>query len=67
VDPRASLDAVERRKFLTLLGLELWPLSCPAHSQSLYRLRYRSRRGRLRNTIFSEVGRKDLSMQLEEE
>jgi hypothetical protein len=26
VDPRASLDDVEKRKFLTLLGFELQPL-----------------------------------------
>jgi hypothetical protein len=40
VDPRASLDDVEKRKFLILSGLELRFLSRPAHSQSLYRLRY---------------------------
>jgi hypothetical protein len=40
VGPRAGLDNVEKRKFLTLPGLVLWPLSCPARSQSLYRLRY---------------------------
>jgi hypothetical protein len=40
VDPRADLDDVERRTFLTLLGLELRPLRRPARSQSLYRLRY---------------------------
>jgi hypothetical protein len=40
VDPRAGLDDVERRKFLTLHGLELRPLCHPARSQSLYRLRY---------------------------
>jgi hypothetical protein len=31
----------EKRKFLTLPGLELWPLGRPARSQSLYRLCYR--------------------------
>jgi hypothetical protein len=31
---------MEKRKFLTLPGLELRPLCCPARSQSLYRLRY---------------------------
>jgi hypothetical protein len=36
VDPRAGLDNVEKRKFLTLMGLELRPLGRPAHSQSLY-------------------------------
>jgi hypothetical protein len=42
VDPRAGLDDVENRKFLTLPGLELRPLGRPARSQSLYRLRYPS-------------------------
>jgi hypothetical protein len=37
VDPRDGLDDVEKRKFLTLQGLELRPV---ARSQSLYRLRY---------------------------
>jgi hypothetical protein len=40
VDPRAGLDDVKKRKFLTLQGLELRPLGRPARSQSLYRLRY---------------------------
>jgi hypothetical protein len=31
---------VEKRKFLTIPGLELRPLGRPARSQSLYRLRY---------------------------
>jgi hypothetical protein len=35
VGPRAGLDDVEKRKFLTLLGLELRPLGRPACSQSL--------------------------------
>jgi hypothetical protein len=39
VDPRAGLDDVEKRKFLTLPALKLQPLSRPARSQSLYRLR----------------------------
>jgi hypothetical protein len=38
MDPRAGLDDVEKRKFLTLPGLELQPLSRRARSQSLYRL-----------------------------
>jgi hypothetical protein len=42
VDPRASLDDLKKRKFLTLLGLELRPLSRPAHNQSLYWLHYPS-------------------------
>jgi hypothetical protein len=40
VSPRAGLDDVEKRKFLTLPGFELQPLGCPARSQSLYRLSY---------------------------
>jgi hypothetical protein len=40
VDPRAGLDSAEKRKFLTLPGLELRPLGRPVRSQSLYRLRY---------------------------
>jgi hypothetical protein len=40
VGPRTGLDDVEKRKFTTLPGLELRPLSRPASSQSLYRLRY---------------------------
>jgi hypothetical protein len=38
---RTGLDDMEKWKFLTLPGLELRPLSPPACSQSLYRLRYR--------------------------
>jgi hypothetical protein len=40
VEPRAGLDNMEKRKFLTLPGFKLRPLRRPAHSQSLYRLRY---------------------------
>jgi hypothetical protein len=40
VDPRDSLDDVEKIKFLKLPILELRPLGHPAPSQSLYRLRY---------------------------
>jgi hypothetical protein len=40
VDPRAGLDDMVKRKFLTLPGLELQPLGRPAYSQSLYQLRY---------------------------
>jgi hypothetical protein len=39
VDPRAGLEDVEKRKFLTLPGLELRPFGRTARSQSLYRLR----------------------------
>jgi hypothetical protein len=40
VDPRAGLDDVEKKKFLALPGLELWPLGRAARGQSLYQLRY---------------------------
>jgi hypothetical protein len=40
VDPKVDLYNVEKRKFLSLPGLELQPLSRPACSQSLYRLLY---------------------------
>jgi hypothetical protein len=40
VDLRAGLDDVEKRKFLTLPGLELRLLGRLARSQSLYQLRY---------------------------
>jgi hypothetical protein len=40
VDPRAGLDDVEKRKFLTLPELELRPFGRPARSQVLYRLSY---------------------------
>jgi hypothetical protein len=39
MDPRAGLDDVENRTFLTLTGLELRPLRRPARNQSLCRLR----------------------------
>jgi hypothetical protein len=38
VGPTGSVDDVEKRKYLTLPGLELRPLGRPASSQSLYRL-----------------------------
>jgi hypothetical protein len=38
MDPRAGLDDMEKRKFLTLQGLELRPLGRLTCSQSLYRL-----------------------------
>jgi hypothetical protein len=40
VGPRTSMDNVKRGKTLPLLGFRLWPLGCPAHSQSLYHLCY---------------------------
>jgi hypothetical protein len=44
VDPRAGLDDVEKRKFLTLPVLEIRPLGLPARSQSLYRLQCKKSR-----------------------
>jgi hypothetical protein len=41
VDPTAALDDMEKRKFLTLPGLELRLLGRPAHKQLVYRLGYR--------------------------
>jgi hypothetical protein len=40
VDPRAGLHDVEKRKSLTLPGLELQPPCRPAGSQALFRQRY---------------------------
>jgi hypothetical protein len=40
MDPRAGLDYVEKKKFLTIPRLELLPLGRSARSQSLCRLRY---------------------------
>jgi hypothetical protein len=40
VDPRGSVDDMEKRKLMTISGLELRPLSRRARSQSLYWLRY---------------------------
>jgi hypothetical protein len=40
VCPTAGLDDVEKRKFLTLPGLETRSIGRPPRSQSLYRLRY---------------------------
>jgi hypothetical protein len=40
VGPSAGLDEVKRRKILLIPGLEIRHLGRPAHSQSLYRLRY---------------------------
>jgi hypothetical protein len=42
VDTRAGPDDLQTRKFLTLPGLELRPLSRPARSESLYRLHFTS-------------------------
>jgi hypothetical protein len=40
MDPRAGLNDVENRKFLTLPGLELPPFGLPTRIQLLYRLHY---------------------------
>jgi hypothetical protein len=40
VVPRASLDTMEKWKFLTLPELEFWPLSHPVHNRSLYCLHH---------------------------
>jgi hypothetical protein len=40
MDPRSGLDDVEKRKFLTLPGLELRPLGRSVRRQLLYRLSY---------------------------
>jgi hypothetical protein len=40
VGPRVGLDVTEKRKFVTLVGIELRPLGRPASCQSLHRLRY---------------------------
>jgi hypothetical protein len=37
--PRFGLEDVEKKKFLTLSGLELRPFRCPVRSQLLYQLR----------------------------
>jgi hypothetical protein len=39
--PSAGLDDMQKRKFVTLPGLQLRPLGRPVRSQSLYRQRYR--------------------------
>jgi hypothetical protein len=44
VGPKASLDDMEKWKFLTLPGFELRLLGSPARSQSLYRLGHRGSR-----------------------
>jgi hypothetical protein len=56
VGPRAGLDDLEKRKFLTLPGLELRPLGRPARSQWLYRLSYPGTRDRRLINLFSVRG-----------
>jgi hypothetical protein len=57
-DPRAGLDDMEKLKFLTLSGLKLRPLSCPARRELLYRLSYRGSYG---DNIFLQNVTKALS------
>jgi hypothetical protein len=51
--PRASLDDVENRKFLTLPAIELRSLGRPARSQSLHLLSYPGCPNREWETCFS--------------
>jgi hypothetical protein len=55
VGPRVGLNVVEKRKFLTLPGLELRPLGRSARSQSLYRLRYPGSWRILKNIIATNI------------
>jgi hypothetical protein len=61
VGPRTGLDVVEKRKCLPLPGLELRPLSRPARSQSLYRLRYPNY---LANLALNPRKRKSINVEL---
>jgi hypothetical protein len=63
VDPRGGLDEVEKRKFLTLPGLELRPLGRPARNQSLYRLSYPGSRVDYLLLIVSLMGLRRLYIQ----
>jgi hypothetical protein len=51
---RASLDNMEKWKFLPPPGLKLWPLGRPACSQLLYQLRYPSSWRKL-HTVLSGI------------
>jgi hypothetical protein len=53
---RTRLDDVEKKIFLFLLGLEIWPLGRPALRQSLYHLRYpSSTQGKGHNLIWDII------------
>jgi hypothetical protein len=52
--PEPGQDDMEKKKFLPLPGLELWPFDRPARSQSLYRLSYPGSRNNLRAENDSE-------------
>jgi hypothetical protein len=56
VDPRTGLDDVEKRKFLTVPGLELRLLCHPARTQSLYWLRYPDTFGMEYRCVNTEIG-----------
>jgi hypothetical protein len=57
VGPRIGLDAVEKEKFLILLGLEFRPHCRLAGNQSLYQLLYPGFRFRiLEFGIFNDLG-----------
>jgi hypothetical protein len=60
VDPRAGLDDLEKRKFLTLPGLELQTLDRPARRQSQCRLRYPG-------SVFCEVRTESLNVFFDED
>jgi hypothetical protein len=63
VDPRAGIDDVKKRKFLTPPGLELRPTDRPACSPSLYRLSYPAREGQIGNMhkiVFESMTRRDI-------
>jgi hypothetical protein len=60
VDPRAGLDDVEKRKFLTLPALELRPLGRPARSQSLHIYRLRYRKGYARKQLSENTGTQNI-------
>jgi hypothetical protein len=51
VGPRAGMDDVERRRILSLSGLELRPLDPEARGQSVCRLRYHGYRLRTGGNI----------------
>jgi hypothetical protein len=55
VDPRACLDDMDKRKFLTLPGLELRLLRRPTRSWSLYRLRYSGSKLITHNYILTNI------------
>jgi hypothetical protein len=55
VDPRTGLDNVNKRKFLTLPGLELKPLGRPTRIQSLHRRAYAIDRASLHDITIAKL------------